>query len=97
YIGYGTPKASIALKIMNGDNKIALKDKKEIKVRGNEYWIKRINEKERIIIFHKKNENIVIDQDYMSVKKDKCKITKKKNAKRTTIMYDNKVVEIIWD
>lgn len=97
YIGYGVPKASLALKIMNGDTKAALKDKKEIRVKGTEYSIKKIREKEKIIVFHKKNERIVIDQDYINAKKDRYRIVKKKNAKRTTIIYDEKVVEIIWE
>lgn len=97
YIGYGVPKASLALKIMNGDTKAALKDKKEIRIRGTEYSIKKIREKEKIIVFHKKNESIVIDQDYINAKKDKYRIVKKKNAKRTTILYDEKVIEIIWE
>ncbi|SFF14291.1 S8 family serine peptidase [Thermoflexibacter ruber] len=97
YIGYGVPKASLALKIMNGDTKAAMKDKKEIRVKGTEYSIKKIREKEKIIVFHKKNESIVIDQDYINAKKDRYRIIKKKNAKRTTIIYDEKVIEIIWE
>jgi hypothetical protein len=97
-VGYGVPSAMVALKMIGGDNKIALKDKKEIKVKGTEYNLKKAHNTDgKILVFHKENATIVLTQDYINAKKGKYKINKKKNAKRSTILYENKVIEIIWE
>lgn len=98
YVGFGVPRASVALKILNGDTKTAFKDKKEIKVKGSEFTFKKASETDtKVAVFHKKNATIVIDQDYSTPKKGKYKIVKKKNAKRSTVLHQNKVIEIIWE
>ncbi len=98
YVGYGVPSAAVALKMIDGDQKISLKDKKEIKVKGTEYNLKKVRATDgKILVFHKKNATIVLDQDYVNAQKGKYKISKKKNAKRSTVLYQNKVIEIIWE
>ncbi len=98
YVGYGVPRASLALKILSRDNKTLFKDKKEVKVKGLAYLLPKINETDgKVVVFHKKNATIVIDQDYVNAKKGKYKIIKKRDAKRSTVLYQNKLIEIIWE
>lgn len=98
YIGYGVPRASIALKVLSGNNKTLFKDKKEVKVKGLAYLLSQTKKTDdRIVVFHKKNATIVLDQDYISAKKGKYKIIKKRDAKRSTVVYQNMLIEIIWE
>jgi len=98
YVGFGVPRASVAIKVLSGDTKAALKDKKEVKVKGSEFTFKKTDETDtKVVIFHKKNATIVSDQDYATPKKGKYRISKKKNAKRSTVLHQNKIIEIIWE
>jgi subtilisin family serine protease len=98
YVGYGVPRASTALKILNGENKTLFKDKKEVKVKGLAYLLPQVNKTDgKVVVFHKKNTTIVIDQDYINAKKGKYKIIKKRESKRSTVLYHNKLIEIIWE
>lgn len=98
YVGYGVPRASLALKILDGESKTLFKDKKEVKVKGLAYLLPKMSETDgKVVVFHKKNATIVIDQDYVNAKKGKYKIIKKRDAKRSTVLYKNKLIEIIWE
>ncbi len=100
YIGYGIPKSSRALKLLdNLMNNITENINSENKIvqEKSQYDLKVKNTKNRIVLFHKKNETIVISQDIISVSKGKYTINRPEKAVRTTVVEENKITEIIWD
>lgn len=96
YIGYGIPKASKALKLLDNITENINPDNKVVKEKS-QYDLKIKNTKNRLVLFHKKNETIVISQDIISVSKGKYMVIRPEKAVRTTVVEENRITEIIWD
>ncbi len=98
FIGYGIPQADRAL--MLSDN-INTDFDKDILIRVSKKKYKYTADSDlnlNLVLFHKKNETIVIDQVRATVKKGKFKIKRPKDVARTTVVADEfMTLEIIWE
>jgi hypothetical protein len=94
YLGYGIPKASKALKIMEelatGVETITEKAKYS-------YTLKLPANRSKIQVFHKKSPTLVLKQDLLGADKGKTIIIRPASATHTTIVADNTLIEIIWE
>lgn len=96
FIGYGIPKASRALKLLESpDFKFGTAIEKEVSKRSLIIRIKK-GKKQDAVLFHKKNEFVVDEQKTVSFKNGKLKIRKPANIARTTVSYQDNVLEVIW-
>ncbi len=96
YIGYGIPKASRALKLISNPSlTFSTASVKEVKGKSTLIKYDKVK-KQEVVLFHKKSEFIVIDQEIAFFKKGKLKIRKPANAIRTTVSYMDNVLEIFW-
>ncbi len=102
FIGYGIPMASRALKLIdyaiaNPEKNLDLGTASEKEVKGKSITLRVANtKKQEAVLFHKKNEFVVKEQQTILFKKGKLKIRKPANIARTTVSYRDTVVEIIW-
>jgi hypothetical protein len=97
YLGYGVPLASRAEKLVK-DPSYNFNNACEKRVKGNKTTVKfdtQVNS--AAVLFHKKNELVVVEQTTATVKNKKLKLKRKEGIKRTTISIGDSVVEIIWD
>ncbi len=98
FIGYGIPQADRALILTQDQN---TDFGKAVLIHNSKNVFKHTFDKSikvELVLFHKKNETIVIDQQNIMVKKGKLKIKRPKNAERTTIVADEFLtLEIIWE
>lgn len=96
FIGYGIPRASRALKLLEDPNyNFGTASQKE--VAKNTYVIRiKKGKKQEAVLFHKKNEFVVTEQETRSFKDGKLKVRKPSDAERTTVSYQDTVLEIIW-
>jgi len=97
FIGYGIPKASIALKLLASPNQ-SFTTTRLIEVHGNAYVV-RISRQKKVnaVIFHKKNEIVVNNQMTMNFRKGKLRIRKPSpSVLRTTVSFQEEVVELVW-
>lgn len=98
FIGYGVPQADRALTLSKDidadfDNTIVIHVSKKVFKYAFESTIN-----VELVVFNKKNETIVINQDILSVKKGKMKIKRPKNVARTTVVAEESLtIEIIWE
>ncbi|MCS6823351.1 MAG: S8 family serine peptidase [Cytophagaceae bacterium] len=101
YVGYGIPKAGRALQLLKNIEYTSPKtEMREVNTglfRGKKYLLKiePTTEKEAVL-FHKKNERIVISQISVSISDNKILIKKPHGCTRTTIVYGDHVTELIW-
>jgi hypothetical protein len=94
YLGYGMPKVTNILKLMEGK----LLDNQQTEIQAKQkYVIKLKDQRSKIQVFHKKNATIVIKQDLLSAEKGKCEVLRPETATQTTLVYEDKVVEIKWE
>lgn len=97
FIGYGIPQADRALELSKDQN---IDFGKSLLVEHSKKIYKHNFDKSlkvELVLFHKKNETIVIDQQTVTVKKGRLKIKRPKNAERTTVVADEFLtLEIIW-
>jgi hypothetical protein len=95
YVGYGIPKADIALKLAN--NEMTPKDFETKEVNANDFYSISLENPNSIpLVFHKKNERIVIEQEILRADDKKVVIKRYKNAVRSTIHVENKTIEVFW-
>jgi subtilisin family serine protease len=97
YIGYGVPLASRAKKLVQ-DPSYVFTNTCEKKIRGKKTTIKfekTINPE--AVLFHKKNEIVVVEQTTSLIRKGKLKLRRKEGVARTTVSVDDKVYELIWE
>jgi subtilisin family serine protease len=97
YLGYGVPQADRALaliKDIHTDFKSALKTE----VKKSKFSLKKLDKEiKEVVIFNKKNETIVLNQQLIAVKKGKLTIKRGEGVARTTVTFpDNSVLEIVW-
>ncbi len=97
FLGYGVPQADRALALitnMNTDFKSALKTE----VKKSKFSLKKLDKEiKEVVVFNKKNETIVLNQQLITVKKGKLTIKRGDGVARTTVTFpDNSVLEIVW-
>jgi subtilisin family serine protease len=96
FIGYGIPKASRALRLIeNPSVKFGTDSQKEVSGKSTTLKIDK-RKKQEAVIFHKKNEFVVVEQQTVAFKNGKLKIRKPPHISRTTVSYNDTVVEVIW-
>jgi hypothetical protein len=96
FIGYGIPRASRALKLIaNPALTFGTNSEKEVKGKSTIIKINRLK-KQEAVLFHKKNEFVVVEQETLAFKKGKLKVQRPAGVSRTTVSYQDTVVELIW-
>ena len=96
FIGYGVPQADRALKLLENDN-YEFKNTTTREVKGKKVKFKLPEgAPSNGIIFHKKNETIVLRQQEINIINRKFKIKRQANVARTTLSLGAVVIEFIW-
>lgn len=96
YLGYGVPQADRALKLLE-KNKYEFKNTIVREVKGKKVKFKLPEgAPNNGIIFHKKNETIVVKQQEINITNRKLKIRRQANIARTTLSLGAIVIEFIW-
>jgi hypothetical protein len=102
YIGYGIPRASRALKLIqlsliNQEKSIDFGTSSERLVKGKSIILKiEKSKKLEAVLFHKKDLYTVKEQQIVFFKQGKLKVRKSATVARTTVTYLDKVIEIVW-
>ncbi|MBX9853563.1 MAG: S8 family serine peptidase [Cytophagaceae bacterium] len=97
YLGYGVPNAKKALKLIEDKNYVLPKPE-EKKVKGKSVLLRFDKDTEKeVVVFHKKNKTIVIQQQVVNLKDGRLKIRKVAGTTRTTLFIYPAVIEIIWE
>jgi hypothetical protein len=96
YVGYGVPTVSRVLKILEGkmddlDLVKAIKTKKDVFVLKDKIMGK------TIVTYHKKDARNVIGRVNYRPVKNKLKIKRLQDAAQTTVLIENRAIEIIWN
>lgn len=97
YMGYGVPDIGRMLQLAKSHGKNAA-TAKPIKASGNEIQIDAPDQEKgnTAVLFHKKDEHIVLQQELITAADGKFTVKREKDAARTTISIRDKVTEIIW-
>lgn len=96
FIGYGVPQADRALQLLVDPN-YEFKNTIVKEVKGKKIKFKLPKPiPSSGIVFHKKNETLVIKQEEVNLKKGKISITRMANEAQTTLSIGTLVVEFIW-
>jgi subtilisin family serine protease len=97
FIGYGIPRASRALKLIEDPTfDFGTATLKEVNKKSFALHNKK-GKKQEVVLFHKKNEFVVTDQKTVSFSKSgKLKIRKPSDVARTTVTYLDTVIEVVW-
>lgn len=97
YLGYGIPQAGKALKLIE-DREHQFKNFSSRNVKGKNCILKEGEAgMKEVIVFHKKNQTIVLHQETLPVKNGKVRIRKVPGAKQSTVTIGDELVEIIWE
>jgi hypothetical protein len=96
YIGYGIPQADLALRLL-APRKPAWFGVTEIHTDNDSYTFEALNPNTSIVIFHKKNERVVLSQEIIQPDSTILKLEKKCAITRSTVDLGNKVYEVIWE
>ena len=99
FLGYGVPQADKALALIK-DKEAKFSTALQVEVKSKKkYVIKKLpKELSEVVLFNKKNETIVVDQNVLTVKKGKLVIRRKEGIVRTTITFpDKRVIEVVWN
>lgn len=96
YIGYGVPQAGKALKLIENKNH-EFGNFSEKTVKGKKALFKFDKAFTDVVLFHKKNKTIVLEQQRASLKNGKLLVRKIPGAERTTISLGLEVIEIVWE
>ena len=97
YVGYGVPNARKALQLLK-DSTLKLNNVRELHVKGDifKYAVGNV-ETERAVVFHKRNEQLVIRQEVMAVVAGRLEFRRHPEARRTTVDLEDAVLEIFWE
>ena len=97
YVGYGVPNARKALQLLK-DSTLKLNNVRELHVKGDifKYAVGNV-ETERAVVFHKRNERLVIRQEVMAVVAGRLEFRRHPEARRTTVDLEDAVLEIFWE
>jgi len=95
YLGYGVPDATQIIRQMDNEPDTA-DSYKEVESRKNvKLNIADLNN-ERVVIFHKKDQINVLQQQIEKVTNSKMLLIKPPGAVRSTVVLDEKILEILW-
>ncbi len=96
YLGYGVPKSSVALQLLDG-KEAPSKIERKMAV-GKDKMIIRVSAKDLkdAVVFHKRKQFFVDKQILTKPSGNKFKIAKPKGVTQSTFVCGEKVVEIIW-
>ncbi len=95
YVGYGIPNAQKALLLL--DNQKIMIQKTVKAIAQFEVELNPDFPKEKLILFHKKDAFRIIKQEHQNIGKKSIFITPPKNTKRTTLIYGDRLTEIVWE
>jgi subtilisin family serine protease len=95
FVGYGIPDAGRILMLMRNDQ-TDFKRSKEIRKAGNEVVLKLRRPSGPVVVFHKRSEYNVINQEVFFPLEKKVKIQRLEEATRTTVALQDEVIEIFW-
>lgn len=97
YIGYGYPIADRALKLLT-DSTYNFGVAATAEMKGKKATIKCEKFKtQEVVLFHKKNDFVVLSQEVVTIKKGKIKLKRRPEEVRTTISFEDEgVIEVIW-
>lgn len=97
YLGYGVPDIGRVLQLSNSKGKNA-GAAKQVRAHGNEVQLDAPDQEKgnTAVLFHKKDERIVLQQELITAADGKFTVKRGKDAARTTISIRDKVTEIIW-
>jgi subtilisin family serine protease len=97
FIGYGVPDARKALQLVQ-DSTLTVNTVKAIHTKHHTYELTvSETEAERAVVFHKKNNHLVLKQEVLAPVNGKLALRRQSDEKRTTVDLGNEVVEIFWD
>jgi hypothetical protein len=95
YMGYGIPKSSRILTLMNGEKE--QNNTKIEKAKGVYVFKNKTNNNIKAQLFHKKNTTIVLEQEVRNLKQGENHIEKPNKATQSTLVLPDEVIEIFWD
>ena len=100
YVGYGVPKASKAINLLN--DKTVSNNFKEKVVKGKDFVLLKASKDESVqyaLVYHKTNEKHVWKEQGIKISsKGKIKLKRPKKAVRSTVIIDSEnAYEIIWE
>lgn len=96
YVGFGVPKCEIIMDLLQGiesknDKSQSIHTSREsIKIKGS------IKERS-VVIYHKKDDKCVLYREFRKPKKNWLMVKKPKEAKRSTLLIEQEIIEIFWD
>jgi subtilisin family serine protease len=96
FIGYGAPRAAVALRLVAGDSTSLATGRELVRAREVHTIKLKPNKAAGGLAFHKKNATAVLAQEVLSTGRGKCVVYRKKQAARTTVVLGDRVVEIVW-
>src|SRR5690606_18924833 len=80
YIGYGVPQADRALVLIK-DQDVVFNTTRQVEVKSNKYKQAKLSKEfQEAVLFNKKNETIVINQELIPVKKGKLILKRKEGV-----------------
>ena len=99
YIGYGIPKSTKAINLMNGKfvksilSPVDAKAKEEVILK-----LPKNLDENHAIAFHKQDKKTVYRQSWVRISRDRIKLKKPKKATTTTVIVSDKIgFEVIWE
>ncbi|TAF32496.1 MAG: hypothetical protein EAZ57_08785 [Cytophagales bacterium] len=95
YVGYGFPNAKRAIALLEGQNLAQNQDVRKIKGNKASFKIKDTYNSD-VLVFHKKDQKNVIEQEILTMKKNKALIKRYADAEYSTVIVNNTVFEIEW-
>lgn len=97
YLGYGIPSAQLALEIIK-DSKQVKADFEEKIVEGKKATIQLPDtDLNKVVVFHKLDDRNVKEQEVLSVEGKILQIKKPSKVTRSTLVLENKLIEILWE
>ncbi len=95
YLGYGVPKCSNILAILNGKAD-EIETPEKIIVKEKRITLKLESDKNYVVLLHKNNQGHVINRQVIRTRKSTLKIKRFKAAHQSTIIYDRQAKEVVW-
>ncbi|MEQ8550991.1 MAG: S8 family serine peptidase [Cyclobacteriaceae bacterium] len=96
YLGYGVPRVSRILQILEGKS-AEIPVVKSVRVKKSFFKLKDKIMGKTLVLYHKKDERNVIARFNHRPIKNKFKVKRYQNAVQTTILIENRAIEIIWN
>ncbi|WP_343859301.1 S8 family serine peptidase [Fulvivirga kasyanovii] len=96
YLGYGIPSADEALEIIKGAGQ-PNNNVEEITVEGKKTEIELTDtDIRKVVVFHKSDGSVVIEQEVLSVDNNILQVKKPSKAGQSTLVLEDKLIEITW-